>query len=276
MRNVECLSPRGFCFGVKRALDMLQNVLPQKPYVLHEIVHNDFVINSFKQRGAIFVNNIDDIPDGETVVISAHGVGKEIYKRAKEKKLKVIDTTCPFVKKSHLFAQKLEQKKLPIILIGKKEHAEIIGTIGQLENLHNVHVVSDINDIEKLPFLEYAGTATQTTLSQTETTELIKQLSKKIPHLEMQSHVCKASQERQQAVKDACAWADIILVIGDKKSSNANRLVETAKNLGVPSFLISDETKLPNLQEYHQIAITSAASTPEEITQKVFQTLKTF
>ncbi|MBQ4084130.1 MAG: 4-hydroxy-3-methylbut-2-enyl diphosphate reductase [Alphaproteobacteria bacterium] len=276
MRKVEYLSPRGFCFGVTRAIDMLTKATKEKPYVLHEIVHNDFVVSFFKEQGVIFVENIEDIPNGKTLVISAHGVGKNIYERAKEKGLKIIDTTCPFVKKSHLFVQSLEQKKRPVILIGKKNHAEIIGTIGQLKDTRDVYVVSDINDIETLPFLECAGVATQTTLSQTETNELMKRLSEKIPHLEMQSHVCQASQERQQAVKDACSWADVILVVGDKKSSNANRLVETAKSLGVRSFLISDETELPDLEKSDNIAITSAASTPEEITQRVFQTLKTF
>lgn len=255
---------------------MLTEAAKEKPYVLHEIVHNDFVVNSFKKQGVIFVDNIEDIPDGKTLIISAHGVGKDIYERAKEKSLKIIDTTCPFVKKSHHFVQVLEQKNLPIILIGKKKHAEIIGTIGQTQNPENVYVVSDLNDIENLPFFAQAGVATQTTLSQTETNELMKRLSEKIPHLEMQSHVCQASQERQQAVKDACVWADVVLVVGDKKSSNANRLVETAKSLGVRSFLISDETELPALSKDENIAITSAASTPEEITQKVYQRLKTF
>ena len=271
MKKITCLSPRGFCFGVKRALTLLENALPEHPFVLNEIVHNDFVVRSFEEKGARFVTSLDDVPDGATLVISAHGVGLNILEQARRKNLKIIDTTCPFVRKVHLFVQQMEKEGLPVILIGKKNHAEIIGTLGQLNE--KAFVIADLEEIKSLPPLQKAAVATQTTLCADETEHLISALQKRIPFLKTQSHVCEATKERQEAVRNACAWLNVLLVVGDKKSSNAHRLVETAERLGKKAFLIADASEIPELGTEENIAVTAAASTPEELVREVVDKL---
>ncbi len=267
--KITLVNPRSFCFGVQRALDMLDSISDQPTYVLHEIIHNKSVIEKYKQKGFIFVNDLADVPNGCTLVFSAHGVAKNIEDSAKAKNLKIIDTTCPFVKKVHTWVKKLERERRTVILIGKKNHAEIIGTLGQLENPQKAFVVISKEEIEALPDLNQIGIATQTTLSIEETQYLITFLKAKYPNCLLQTGICQATTERQKALQLACQKNDTVLVVGDKSSSNCMRLLELAKKNGCKAFLIEKSTDINGLDLGENIAITAAASAPEEIVQEI-------
>lgn len=269
--KVKLIEPRGFCFGVCRALKMLDELTPKHPYVLHEIVHNKQILRNYKQKGVVFVENLDDVPVESHLVLSAHGVGKKIEETAKEKFI-VTDTTCPFVKKNHLWIQKLESKGIPVILIGKTGHAEVVGMLGQLKQ--KAFVVSNIEEVNSLPDFETIGVATQTTLSVDDTEQIISALHKKFKKILFQNGVCMATQERQKAVKEAALTHKLIIVVGDKKSSNANRLVEVAKSAGADSILVETVEDLKKMSFPDTVAITAAASAPEQIVAEIFDFLK--
>ena len=270
--KVSLIEPRGFCFGVCRALKMLDAQLDKKPVVLHEIVHNKKIIQDYENKGVRFVENLDDIEDGTNVVLSAHGVGQRTEKIAKEK-FNVTDTTCPFVMRIHRWVEKLESDNIPIVLIGKARHAEFIGTLGRLKNLQNVFIVSTIKDVDRLPNMPCIGVAMQTTLGVDDTEQIILALKAKFKTVYLQNGICQATTERQNAVKEACKTHEMILVVGDTKSSNAKRLVEVAKASGVKSLLVETLTDVENIKFPASVAITAAASAPESLVQAVYHYL---
>ena len=272
--KITLIEPRGFCFGVGRALDLLDGVSDRPTYILHKIIHNKLVIERYKQKGFVFVDDLSCVPDGSRLVFAAHGVSKKIEQEAKLKKLKIIDTTCPFVKKVHAWVEKLEQEGRTVILIGKKNHAEVIGTIGQLKNPQNAYIVNSEEEIKSFPDLNRVGIATQTTLSTQETQHLINLLKTKYADCVLQTGICRATTERQQALQKACQKNDMILVVGDKTSSNCMRLIELAQKNGCKAYLIEEPSDVKGLKLGKNIAITAAASASEEIVQETFNLLQ--
>ena len=273
--KITLIEPRGFCFGVCRALKMLDDLSDKKPVVLHEIVHNKKIIQDYEAKGVRFVENLDDVADGENIVLSAHGVGFEVEKTAR-KRFNVTDTTCPFVIRIHQWVEKLESDNIPIVLIGKVGHAETIGTLGRLKNPKKAFVISKAEDVDNLPDMEAAGVAMQTTLSVDDTKQIVQALKNKFKTVYLQNGICQATTERQNAVKEACKTHQMILVVGDEKSSNAKRLVEVAKANGAQSLLIEKTQDLDGVSLPDSIAITSAASAPESLVLEIYQRLKMY
>jgi len=273
-------TPRGFCAGVTRALQSVDQILAEYPppiYIYHDIVHNTFVIDELKKRGVIFVDSLDHVADGQVIIFSAHGVSPTVENEARAKKLKIIDATCPLVKKIHDKVKNyLEQKKL-IILIGHKDHPEIVGTLGQSKG--RALVVESLDDVKNLPNLaqrQCAAYLTQTTLSHEDIAPIIEALNKKYPELEGNGDICYATTHRQQAVKELAKKCELIIVIGSKKSSNSNRLCETAEHCGVKAILIDSpkDINIKDLPEKGNIGLTAGASAPECLIQDTIEFLK--
>jgi len=273
-------TPRGFCAGVTRALQSVDQILAEYPppiYIYHDIVHNTFVIDELKKRGVIFVDSLDHVADGQVIIFSAHGVSPTVENEARAKKLKIIDATCPLVKKIHDKVKNyLEQKKL-IILIGHKDHPEIVGTLGQSKG--RALVVESLDDVKNLPNLaqrQCAAYLTQTTLSHEDIAPIIEALNKKYPELEGNGDICYATTHRQQAVKELAKKCELIIVIGSKKSSNSNRLCETAEHCGVKAILIDSpkDINIKDLPKKGNIGLTAGASAPECLIQDTIKFLK--
>jgi 4-hydroxy-3-methylbut-2-enyl diphosphate reductase len=273
-------TPRGFCAGVTRALQSVDQVLAEYPppiYIYHDIVHNTFVINKLKKRGVIFVDSLNDVPDNQVLIFSAHGVSPSVEHEAAAKNLKIIDATCPLVKRIHTKVKNyLKQNKL-IILIGHKKHPEIIGTFGQSNG--KALVVESPEDIKELPDLLPAQSAvylTQTTLSHEDIAPIIEALHQKYPGIEGNGDICYATTHRQQAVKELAKKCELIIVIGSKKSSNSNRLCETAEHCGVKAILIDSpaDIDLNILPAFGNIGLTAGASAPECLIQDTIEFLK--
>ena len=280
MPKILLASPRGFCAGVTRALQSVDQVLEEYPppiYIYHDIVHNTFVIDELKKRGVIFVDSLDDVPDSQVLVFSAHGVSPNVEDDALDKNLKVIDATCPLVKKIHTKVKNyLKQKKL-IILIGHKHHPEIVGTLGQSKG--RALVVESLDDVKRLPDLmpgQQAAYLTQTTLSHEDIAPIIEALHKKYSELEGNGDICYATTHRQEAVRELAEKCELIIVIGSKKSSNSNRLCETARNCGVKTILIDspEDININDLPESGNIGLTAGASAPECLIQDTIKFLK--
>lgn len=273
--------PRGFCAGVVRAIEIVEKALLKfgSPiYVKHEIVHNRHVVERLKQKGAIFVEDLSLVPPGSYLIYSAHGVPPEVRLEAKKRGLKEIDATCGLVTKIHSAVKRFHEKGYTIILIGHKKHVEVIGTLGEAPE--KTFVVENVKDVAALPFSanDKLFFTTQTTLSLYEVEEISQALRARFPSIETlpSSSICYATTHRQMALKEIVKEAELILVVGDPKSSNSNRLNEVAKREGVKSFLINsdDEMDLSWFQNVKTIGLTSGASTPEEIVQKVISRLK--
>ena len=273
-------TPRGFCAGVTRALQSVDQVLAEYPppiYIYHDIVHNTFIIDKLKKRGVIFVDSLAEVPDGQVLIFSAHGVSPAVERDAVAKNLKVIDATCPLVKKIHTKVNKyLKQNKL-IILIGHKEHPEIVGTLGQSKG--KALVVESPADVTNLPDLNPGQSAvylTQTTLSHEDIAPIIEALRQKYPGLEGNGDICYATTHRQQAVRKLAEKCALIIVIGSKKSSNSNRLCETAEHCGVKAILIDspEDINVEDLPKNGNIGLTAGASAPESLIQKTIEFLK--
>lgn len=273
MARIECLTPRGFCFGVSRALKLLDSVVCKHPFVLHEIVHNTQVVNEYKGKGITFVQNIEDIPNGRTCVISAHGTSLATFQRAKEKKLNMIDATCPLVKKVHQQALEFVKQKRGIVLIGTPNHDEVVGTLGHLPETTPKFLISSISEVEKLPDIPL-GVITQTTWNEEKIKPMLEEIKKHCSDILYQKGVCQATTERQQAIKDACGWADTLLVIGDEKSANAVQLKKIALEQKKKAYILQTHKDLEGKEIVGNIAITAAASAPEKIVQDVFKKLK--
>jgi 4-hydroxy-3-methylbut-2-enyl diphosphate reductase len=273
--------PRGFCAGVVRAIEIVERALDkyQAPvYVRHEIVHNRHVVDSLKEKGAIFIEEIDQAPDGAHLVFSAHGVAKSVFNAAAERGLPVLDATCPLVSKVHTQAKRYVRYGRTMILIGHAGHPEVEGTIGQIDA--PVHLISTVEDVAALdvPTDQPLAYVTQTTLSVDDTKAVIEALKSRFTDIvgPDTSDICYATQHRQTAVRDMCKVADVILVVGAKNSSNSNRLCEIGREEGIPSYLIADASALdPSwLDGKNTIGLTAGASAPEELILEVIEALR--
>jgi 4-hydroxy-3-methylbut-2-en-1-yl diphosphate reductase len=274
--------PRGFCAGVVRAIEIVEKALVkyQAPvYVRHEIVHNRHVVEGLKAKGAIFVEEIDQAPDGAHLVFSAHGVAKKVFRAAEARGLPVLDATCPLVSKVHTQARRYVRNGRTLILIGHDGHPEVEGTIGQIDA--PVHLVSTVEDVAALDLptdlpLAYV---TQTTLSVDDTKAVIEALKARFADIvgPDTTDICYATQHRQTAVRDMCKMADVILVVGAQNSSNSNRLREIGLEGGIPSYLIEDASALDPawLEGKEAIGLTAGASAPEELIIEVIERLRT-
>ena len=273
--------PRGFCAGVTRAVQSLENAVNQfgtPIYVYHEIVHNTWIVENFRSKGVIFVDTVDEIPCGSRLMFSAHGVSPEIRKTAAERFLETIDATCPLVNKVHQSAIDYAQKGYKIILIGHRHHDEVAGVVGEASGC--IWIVENAAEIETLSFgkEEKLAYLTQTTLSITETFQQIELLKKRFPQIvgPPQSNICHATQSRQDAVRDHRPKADVVIVVGSRSSSNSRRLAEQAEKLGVRSFLVDRANDIP-LDEFtgsETVLITAGASAPEHLVQECVDLLK--
>jgi len=278
-------SPRGFCAGVKRAIDIVEKSLAKygKPvYVRHEIVHNKQVVEDLKKKGAIFVEEISDIKDStRPVIFSAHGVPKSVPEEAQQKKLSFVDATCPLVSKVHRESEQLFKKGYDIILIGHNNHPEVIGTMGQLPkgSIKLVETIDDASSLDIKQFLKPLAYITQTTLSVDDTAEIIEKLKEKFPNIKqpIKEDICYATTNRQMAVKNIAPKCDMFFVIGSRNSSNSVRLVEVAKKAGCKnSMLMYFEKEIPieQLKNSDVIGISSGASAPEQLVQNLLSEVK--
>ena len=286
--NIALANPRGFCAGVERAIIIVEQALKKfgaPIYVRHEVVHNRFVIDDLKSKGAIFVDNIGDIPEGSHVIFSAHGVSKVVKTDAKNRKLIAIDATCPLVTKVHREVNKMYGENYHIIMIGHTGHPEVEGTIGQIEKNSpdaSIHLIENKEDVSNLtiPVNNRVSYVSQTTLSVDDTQEIIEALKYKYPNIQgpKSSDICYATQNRQDSVKKMIAYQDIILVVGSANSSNSNRLVEIAKKQGIEAHLIDnpDEFDSDILKGKNRIGLTAGASAPEAQVQLVINFISQF
>jgi 4-hydroxy-3-methylbut-2-enyl diphosphate reductase len=275
------LKPRGFCAGVVRAIDIVKIALETfgaPIYVRREIVHNSFVVNELAQKGAIFVHEIDDVPDGQRVIYSAHGVSPAVRERSKERHLKVIDATCPLVTKVHIEAVKFAQQGYSLVLIGHRDHDEIEGTLGEAPNV--TQVCSSVAEVETLvvPDPDRVAYLTQTTLSLDEARDIIHALRVKFPNIAgpHSQDICYATENRQTAVRNVAHEAELMLVVGSTNSSNSNRLVEVSRNLKTNAYLIDNSQAIDPkwLQGVSNVAVTAGASAPEILVEDVVNYLK--
>jgi 4-hydroxy-3-methylbut-2-enyl diphosphate reductase len=280
-KRILLLKPRGFCAGVVRAIDIVQIALETfgaPIYVRKEIVHNSYVVNDLAQKGAIFVNELDEVPEGARVIYSAHGVSPAVRARAKERGLKVIDATCPLVTKVHMEAIKFSKKGYSLVLVGHRDHEEVEGTQGEAPDV--TQVVSTVEEVEALvvPDPDKVAYLTQTTLSLDEAGTMIQALKKRFPNIAgpHAQDICYATENRQTAVKNVAHGADVVLVVGSRNSSNSNRLVEVSRNLGTSSYLIdkADDIQPEWLEGAASVAITAGASAPEILVQDVVEFLQ--
>ena len=278
-------SPRGFCAGVKRAIDIVEKSITKygKPvYVRHEIVHNKQVVEDLKKKGAVFVEELSDIKDStRPVIFSAHGVPKSVPEEAQQKKLSFVDATCPLVSKVHRESEQLFKKGYDIILIGHKNHPEVIGTMGQLPkgSIKLVETVNDASLLDNKNFSKPVAYITQTTLSVDDTAEIISKLKEKFPNIKqpIKEDICYATTNRQLAVKKIAPKCDMFFVIGSRNSSNSVRLVEVAKKAGCKnSMLMYFEKEIPmkELKNSNIIGISSGASAPEQLVQNLLNEVK--
>ncbi len=273
--------PRGFCAGVVRAIEIVERALDkyQAPvYVRHEIVHNRHVVDNLKAKGAIFVEELDQVPDGAHAVFSAHGVARSVVQAAASRGLPVLDATCPLVSKVHTQAKRYVRNGRAMILIGHAGHPEVEGTIGQIDA--EVHLISTVADVAALDLPSDLPLAyvTQTTLSVDDTRAVIEALKARFTDIvgPDTTDICYATQHRQTAVREMCRMADVILVVGAKNSSNSNRLCEIGLEEGIPSYLIDDASALDPtwLEGKENIGLTAGASAPEELIVEVIEALR--
>jgi len=272
--------PRGFCAGVVRAVDIVELALEaygSPVYVHHEIVHNRYVVDQLRRRGAIFVESIGEVPEGSVLVFSAHGVPPRVRQEARERNLRVIDATCPLVTKVHLEALKFAREGRTLILIGHRDHQEIVGTSGEAPD--QTVVVGSVEEVDRLevPDPNRLAFLTQTTLSLYDTQEIVARLRQRFPTIvgPASDDICYATQNRQEAVEALTREVDMILVVGSANSSNSNRLVEVAKRAGVAAHLIEDATDMDPawFEEVHSLGLTAGASAPEVLVEQVSQRL---
>ena len=272
--------PRGFCAGVIRAIDIVTIALEKlgRPvYVRKEIVHNRFVVDELAAQGAVFVESLHEVPDGAVTIFSAHGVGPEVWKEAKKRRLRVIDATCPLVTKVHIEVLRYARENYSIILIGHRNHDEVIGTFGEAPDA--IHLVSSVADVDALQNINADRViyATQTTLSLDDSQAIVERLRHRFPKIisPPSSDICYATQNRQTAVKVLAERADLILVVGAQNSSNSNRLVEVAQSGGTDAHLIAtaDDIREQWLEGCFAVGVTAGASTPEILVQEVVDSL---
>ena len=274
------LKPRGFCAGVVRAIDIVRIALEAfgpPIYVRKEIVHNRFVVEELQEKGAIFVDSVEEVPAGERVIYSAHGVSPEVREASTHRNLRVIDATCPLVTKVHVEAVKFAKEGNSLILIGHRDHDEVVGTLGEAPQVTQVVGSPEEVDALTVPNPDRVAYLTQTTLSLDETKDIIAALKKKFPNIKgpAAQDICYATENRQVAVKDVASESDLLLVVGSENSSNSNRLVEVARNLGTNAHLIDSfrNIKPAWLTDVKTIALTAGASAPECLVEEVVKFL---
>lgn len=274
-------NPRGFCAGVDRAIEIVERALElfgAPIYVRHEVVHNRFVVDTLKEKGAVFVDELNEVPDDSTVIFSAHGVSVEVREEAERRGLKVFDATCPLVTKVHMEVVRNRKNDMEVILIGHNGHPEVEGTLGQVRD--GMYLVESAEDVLKLQVKDenQLTFVTQTTLSMDDTEEVIDSLRQRFPSIKgpKKDDICYATQNRQNAVKAIADRCDLMLVVGSKNSSNSNRLREVAKVHGARSYLINGPEDMDKawLQDVKTIGLTAGASAPELLVQQVLQQLQ--
>ena len=282
--NIKLANPRGFCAGVDRAIDIVNRALElfEPPiYVRHEVVHNKFVVNDLRDRGAVFVDELDEVPDNSIVIFSAHGVSQAVRKTAADRGLRVFDATCPLVTKVHLEVSRYSADGSECILIGHKGHPEVEGTMGQYDNRKGgaIYLVENQADVLQLQVKnpQKLFYVTQTTLSMDDTAAVIQTLRETFPHIQGPRHddICYATQNRQDAVKKLAVDNQLILVVGSPNSSNSNRLRELGERMGAKAYLIDSATEIQPqwLEGVDSVGITAGASAPEVLVQEVVQRL---
>jgi len=279
-------NPRGFCAGVDRAIEIVNRALDlfgSPIYVKHEVVHNKFVVDGLKNKGAIFIEDLADVPKGSTLIYSAHGVSQAVKNEAKQRDFKIFDATCPLVTKVHMEVSRKSKKAEETILIGHKGHPEVEGTMGQYGNDEGgMYLIEDPQDIQDLQVRDPAklNYVSQTTLSVDETKGLITQLREKFPEIQgpKKDDICYATQNRQDAVKKLAEKCSLILVVGSQNSSNSNRLKELAEKRGCKAYLIDNATEIQDdwLHDYDCVGVTAGASAPEILVDEVINKLKAF
>ena len=271
-------NPRGFCAGVDRAIEIVERAIEKHGppiYVRHEVVHNKFVVNNLKNKGAIFVDEISQVPQGNVVIYSAHGVSQAVRQEANDISAVIYDATCPLVTKVHKEVIRRQKNNHQVILIGHAGHPEVEGTLGQSSESNKVTLIESVDDIKDLNLSKDKDISytTQTTLSVDDTIEIIDALQNKFPNIQSpkKSDICYATQNRQDSVKEVVKQAEILIVIGSKNSSNSNRLKEIADNQGKPAYLIDGSNDIDNqwLNDVASVGITAGASAPEILVQEV-------
>jgi 4-hydroxy-3-methylbut-2-enyl diphosphate reductase len=281
LQDILLAEPRGFCAGVDRAIDIVERAIDKfgaPIYVRHEIVHNTHVVEHLRQRGAIFIEDLADVPPGSTLVFSAHGVPKAVEVQAQQRGFRVFDATCPLVTKVHVEVAKLRKEGYEFIMIGHKGHPEVEGTMGQLED--GIHLVEDVQDVQTVQPMQTQKLAvvTQTTLSIDDAAEISKAIKARFPQVRepKQQDICYATQNRQDAVKLLSKQVDVVIVVGSPSSSNSNRLRDVAALLGVPSHLVDDASELQTdwLKGMRRVGLTAGASAPDVLVQGVIARLR--
>ncbi|MDO8889005.1 MAG: 4-hydroxy-3-methylbut-2-enyl diphosphate reductase [Hydrogenophaga sp.] len=280
-QEIVLAEPRGFCAGVDRAIEIVERALTKfgRPiYVRHEIVHNTYVVNDLKAKGAIFIEELSDVPAGATLVFSAHGVSKAIQDEAKQRGFNIFDATCPLVTKVHVEVAKLHREGFEFIMIGHKGHPEVEGTMGQLES--GIHLVEDVEDVAHVSPAQTTKLAvvTQTTLSVDDAAEILGAVKARFPQVRepKQQDICYATQNRQDAVKLLSPQVDIVIVVGSPTSSNSNRLREVAIKLGTVSYMVdsADELQADWFEGKRRVGLTAGASAPEILVRQVIERIK--
>ena len=280
-KKIILLTPRGFCAGVVRAIDVVKIALDlygAPIFVRKEIVHNKHVVDELRDAGAHFVEELEEVPSGARVIFSAHGVSPKVRAEARERRLQVIDATCPLVTKVHLEAVKFAKKGYTIVLIGHKDHDEVIGTLGEAPE--STILVSTVEDVDRLHVKdpERVSFITQTTLSLDETKDIVARLRERFPKIQgpAAQDICYATENRQLAVKAVVPLCQLLLVVGSQNSSNSRRLVEVCENMGVPAYLIDDlgEVKPDWLEGINTVAVTAGASAPENLVEELMGSLQ--
>ncbi|WP_160932008.1 4-hydroxy-3-methylbut-2-enyl diphosphate reductase [Vibrio tetraodonis] len=279
-------NPRGFCAGVDRAISIVERALElyQPPiYVRHEVVHNRFVVEGLKQRGAVFVEELHEVPDDNIVIFSAHGVSQAVRKEAKERDLTVFDATCPLVTKVHMEVARASRKHMEVVLIGHAGHPEVEGTMGQYASdqggMYLVETPADvIGLVDKVKDPTHLHYVSQTTLSVDETADVIEELRRVFPHIQgpRKDDICYATQNRQDAVRDMAVDVDVVIVVGSKNSSNSTRLKELAEKLGTPGYLTDcpEDIEPDWLEGKVKVGVTAGASAPEELVNKILERIQ--
>ncbi len=274
-------NPRGFCAGVERAIEIVERALEQcgaPIYVRHEIVHNKYVVDSLRAKGAVFVEELDEVPSGATVIFSAHGVAKSVRAEADRRGLKVFDATCPLVTKVHMEVMKMLREGYEVVMIGHRGHPEAEGTMGQAAR--GMHLVETVEDVAALQIAspERVAYVTQTTLSVDDAKSIVAALRARFPSIRgpKRDDICYATQNRQDAVKFMAPQCDVVIVVGSPNSSNSNRLREVAENMGVPAYMVDSAAGLrPEwIAGKRRVGVTAGASAPEKLVEELIARLK--
>lgn len=280
-QEIVLAEPRGFCAGVDRAIEIVERAIAKfgaPIYVRHEIVHNTFVVNDLKTRGAIFIEELDDVPPGATLVFSAHGVSQAVQQEAKRRGFQIFDATCPLVSKVHVEVAKLAKEGYEFIMIGHKGHPEVEGTMGQLD--HGIHLVEEVEDVAKVQpaQTELLAVVTQTTLSVDDAAAIMAAVRERFPQVRVpkQQDICYATQNRQDAVKVLSPQVDVVIVVGSPTSSNSNRLRELAARLGTRAYMVdnADELQPDWFDGVARVGLTAGASAPEVLVREVIDRIK--